>query len=399
MAVTKVKLMRSISAKITFLFGLSVLATQVVAAVLPEDRIDVLYHAYDGGGADISGPSVLVRKQFADTVSISANYYVDMVSSASIDVETTASAYTEERTQTSIGIDYLQGKTTMSLGATTSKESDYDATTYGFGISQDFFGDLSTISLGVSFGDDIVRRNGDDEFEDEAKRTRYSLSFSQVITKDMIASAMIETVIDEGFLNNPYRSVRYCLTGTADACETSGNESELYPRTRNSDAFALRAKYFLPYRAAIKAEARIYQDSWGIEANNWELKYVHPIGDQWLVEAKLRQYSQTKGASFYSDLFDFQEATNFRARDKELSEYTNTNVGLGVTYDIKAGWLSWFDRTTANFYWDYMMLDYDTFKDARMSDARFTDSPVAPGQEDPYSLNANVVRFFISAWY
>ncbi|BFM09887.1 hypothetical protein R50072_00400 [Simiduia litorea] len=381
------------------LVGLAMLALPAAGAVLPEDRIDMLYHAYDGGGAEIGGPSILVRKQFADTVSISANYYVDMVSSASIDVETTASAYTEERTQTSVGIDYLQGKTTMSLGVTTSNEDDYDAKTYGFGISQDFFGDLSTISLGVSFGDDIVRRNGDEEFEDEAKRTRYNVSLSQVITKDMIASAMIETVIDEGFLNNPYRSVRYCITGNAEACETAGNESELYPRTRNSDAFAIRAKYFLPYRAAIKVEARIYQDSWGIEANNWELKYVHPIGDQWLVEAKYRQYNQTKGASFYSDLFDFQEATNFRARDKELSEYTNSNVGLGVTYEVKAGWLSWFDRTTANFYWDYMMLDYDTFKDARMSDARFTDSPVAPGQEDPYSLDASVVRFFVSFWY
>ncbi|MDN3638038.1 DUF3570 domain-containing protein [Simiduia curdlanivorans] len=381
------------------LLAVLLFSSQALAAVLPEDRIDVLYHGYDGGGAEITGPSVLVRKQFADTVSISANYYVDMVSSASIDVETTASAYTEERTQSSVGIDYLNGKTTMSLGVTTSKENDYDAKTYGFGISQDFFGDLSTISLGVSFGDDIVRRNGDEEFEDEAKRTRYNVSLSQVITKDMIASAMIETVIDEGFLNNPYRSVRYCITGTAEACETAGNESELYPRTRNSDAFAIRAKYFLPYRAAVKVEARVYQDSWGIEANNWELKYVHPIGDQWLVEAKYRQYNQTKGASFYSDLFDFQEATNFRARDKELSEYTNSNIGLGVTYEVKAGWLSWFDRTTANFYWDYMMLDYDTFKDARMSDARFTDSPVAPGQEDAYSLDASVVRFFVSFWY
>lgn len=379
--------------------GALLCAGNVLAGVLPEDRIDVLYHSYDGGGAEISGPSILVRKQFADTVSIYGNYYVDMVSSASIDVETTASAYSEERTQTSVGIDYLTGKTTMSLGATTSKENDYDATTYGLGISQDFFGDLSTVSLGLSFGDDVVRRNGDDLFEDEAKRTRYSVSWSQVITTNMTANAMMETVVDEGFLNNPYRSVRYCLTGTAANCSAAGNESELYPRTRNSDAFSLRAQYFLPYRAAIKVEARMYQDSWGIEAYNWEIKYVHPVNDQWLIEAKFRQYNQTKGADFYSDLFEFKEATNFRARDKELSQYTNSNFGLGVTYDIRASWLSWFDRSTANFYWDYMMLDYDNFLDARESDARFTDAPVAPGQEQSYALNANVLRLFVSFWY
>ncbi|MDH3856544.1 MAG: hypothetical protein OEV07_01000, partial [Gammaproteobacteria bacterium] len=30
------------------------------AAVLPEERVDLLYHRYDGGGAEIDGPSFLV---------------------------------------------------------------------------------------------------------------------------------------------------------------------------------------------------------------------------------------------------------------------------------------------------------------------------------------------------
>ena len=65
------------------------------AGVLAEDRADVLYHLYDGGGVEIDGPSVLVRKQVGKSVSLVGNYYVDMVSSASIDVITTASPYTE----------------------------------------------------------------------------------------------------------------------------------------------------------------------------------------------------------------------------------------------------------------------------------------------------------------
>ena len=65
-----------------------------IAGVLPEDRADVLYHLYDGGGVEIDGPSLLVRKKVGKSVSIVGNYYVDMVSSASIDVITTASPYT-----------------------------------------------------------------------------------------------------------------------------------------------------------------------------------------------------------------------------------------------------------------------------------------------------------------
>ena len=86
-----------------------------VAGVLPEDRSDVLYHLYEGGGVRIDGPSVLVRKQIGTSVSVVGNYYVDMISSASIDVVTTASPYKEEREQWSLGMDYLRGNTTMSV--------------------------------------------------------------------------------------------------------------------------------------------------------------------------------------------------------------------------------------------------------------------------------------------
>src|SRR3954453_9386073 len=97
------------------------------AAVLPDDRADVMYHRYDGGGVTIDGPSLLVRKKFAEKYSVAANYYVDMVSSASIDVMPTASPYKEERTQGNIGFDMLQGKTQYSASYTLSDENDYTA--------------------------------------------------------------------------------------------------------------------------------------------------------------------------------------------------------------------------------------------------------------------------------
>jgi hypothetical protein len=49
-----------------------------------------------------------------------------MISSASIDVVTQASPYDEERTQWSLGMDYLRGNTTMSMSYTSSVESGAD---------------------------------------------------------------------------------------------------------------------------------------------------------------------------------------------------------------------------------------------------------------------------------
>ena len=62
------------------IFALLLAGTSVQAAVLPDERIDILYHGYDGGGAQIDGPSILVRKSIGSSVSVAANYYVDMVS-------------------------------------------------------------------------------------------------------------------------------------------------------------------------------------------------------------------------------------------------------------------------------------------------------------------------------
>ena len=55
------------------------------AAVLPDDRADLFWSSYKGGGMDITGESVLVRKKFSENFAVEANYFVDKVSGASIE--------------------------------------------------------------------------------------------------------------------------------------------------------------------------------------------------------------------------------------------------------------------------------------------------------------------------
>ncbi|HEY2403856.1 MAG TPA: hypothetical protein VGI23_26120, partial [Steroidobacteraceae bacterium] len=95
---------------------LSVCATPAVTGVLPDDRTDALYHRYQGGGITIQGPSILVQKKITDNFALTANYYEDMISSASIDVKLSASPYKETRKQKSAGFEYLHGKSTYSAG-------------------------------------------------------------------------------------------------------------------------------------------------------------------------------------------------------------------------------------------------------------------------------------------
>lgn len=358
------------------------------AEVLPPQRVDVMYHSYDGGGANIDGPSILVRKNIADTVSVSAGYYVDMVSSASIDVLATASEYSETRTEYSLGLDYLHDNTLMSVGYSNSTENDYDAETISTAISQTLFGDLTTLSMSLVFGKNYVGINGNEEFGAGATSYRYRLSLSQVLSQSLIAEVSAETAIDEGFLHNPYRQVRY---KNSNAPRGYSYQSEVYPLTRNSDAFSVRALYYLPWRASIRADARYHDDSWGILATNLELRYLHSIGQDWLIETKYRLYRQSQ-ADFYSDLFPYRNAQNFLARDKELSEFSSNSFGLGVTYNLPPDWTSVFEKSTVNLYWDHFQFDYDNFRNVLDPDAAAAEEPL-------YNFNANVIRLYFSFWY
>jgi hypothetical protein len=373
-----------------------------VAGVLGEDRADVLYHRYDGGGVTIHGPSVLVRKKLAEKYAISANYYMDMVTSASIDVEVSgASEYKEERDQYSFGFEYLRGKTTYNLGYTNSKENDYQAETTSFGISQDLFGDLTTITMGFSRGKDVVRRRDtvtdeiDPSFREPIDRWSYRVGVSQILTKSLIATMQLEVITDEGFLNNPYRSYRF-VNPSDD--RLFALDPEIYPRTRTSNAVAFNARYYLPYRAALHGGYRFFTDTWGIDASTFRLGYTHPMGP-WTFEVGYRYYTQGN-ADFYSDLFERANQQNFMARDKELSTFVSQTLSVGATYDFLPNGWRFVKKGTLNLRYDRIEFEYEDFRDARFSLLPADDPSFrAAGAEPFYTFGANVIQAFVSVWF
>ncbi len=373
-----------------FILGMIILFSRIIsveAAVLPEERVDALYHNYTGGGISIDGPSVLVRKNFADKVSISANYYVDNITSASIDAVTQASEYTENRVQTSLGFDYLNDKSTISYSYTTSIENDFDATTHSFGITQDMFGSMTSVSMSFSIGDNIITKTGDDGFEKFSNFNDYRISVSQVLTKSLIMSFTYNIITDEGFLNNPYRSIRYIDSAATDGYSF---QAELYPETRTTNAASISLRYFLPYRAAVYGSYRYFTDSWGIKADTYEIGYVHPLENNWTFETSYRFYSQTQ-ADFYSDLFPFVSPQNIYARDKELSTFSDVNLAFGVTYEFESDNLFIFEKGSANLFYTLMSFDYENFRDIRVKNGA--------GNEPLYSFDATVIRLFFSFWF
>ena len=248
------------------------------------------------------------------------------------------------------------------------------------------FGQLTTLTLSYAFGDDTVRRSDDPTFFRDNIRQQYGVGLTQILTRNLITALNIEVITDEGFLNNPYRSVRYLDGGSAQGYSY---EPELYPNTRTSNAVGIRAKYYLPYRAALEAQYRYFIDTWDIESHTGSLSYYHPWRD-FTFSLKYRYHDQT-GAHFFRDMFSRSEATNFRGRDKELSPLTSHTVKLSASYEfISDGW-GFIDKGSLNASLDYLKVDYHDFRDASTG-AVFGDEPL-------YGLEAAVLQVFFSFWY
>ncbi len=353
----------------------------VFAEVLPEERTDVGYNYYDGGGVEVDGVTLLVRKNYAGKFSIYSGYHHDSISGASPDVLAGASKYSEDRDEYTIGGAYLRDNTILDLSYTHSDEEDYQSDTVSFDVSHEMFGAMTKINLGASIGKDDVGRNDLDSFEEDLDRYLFRAGISQVITETSVLRFDYEAAVEEGFLNNPYRFV--FVNGVS-----LGSGSEKYPDTRTGQAFALKGIKYWQHRASTSLGYRFYRDTWDIRAHIIDLNYSQYIGNQWVADIYGRYYTQDK-ASFYSD--NFSTPMKYMARDKELSTFDSYSIGARIRYDLFKDFK--FLRTgSLNLAVEY--LDYDYYDYSGIKSVTDTGS-LGSG----YTFDAATIQFYFSAWY
>jgi Protein of unknown function (DUF3570) len=340
------------------------------AATLPENRAEGLFHLYKGGGVTASGPALLVRKSLADKVSLSASYYVDAVSNASIDVVTTASPFKERRNAYDLGVDYVVRDSTISLSTNYSKEPDYTASSVSADVAQEMFGGMTTVNLGYTRASDQVGKTTDATFADVAKHWQYRLGVTQILSPRWLMSANVEAISDSGYLGNPYRVAR--VFGAAIP--------ERYPRTRSSRAVKFRAIGDLGARDSVRAEYRYFWDNWDIRAQTVEAGYSRYIGEPWLADLSVRYNKQNK-ALFYSD--NAAAETTYISRNRQLSTFDNISFGgkLSYTYAKVPGKY----EVKLNGGYELIRFKFSDFTDLRTGGA--------------YAFTAHLLQLYVSATF
>src|SRR6202521_4994745 len=236
---------RSLFARAAMIAAL-LLIRSTSADVLPDNRADVFYSKYSGGGMDITGYSATARAKITENFALEANYFIDKVSGASVDVLSQASVIKDERRQKSGTVEYLHDKTTYTASYMTSVERDYVSDTASFSLSQSMFGDLTTLSLGFANTHNRVGENNGTADKPiiawlgHALSRAYSGGLSQILTKNFIADVNLQVITDAGYLANPYRSIRYLDPLNAKGYSLA---SQVYPDTHTSTAVQVQGKY------------------------------------------------------------------------------------------------------------------------------------------------------------
>ncbi len=351
------------------------------AEVLPEERADIGYHYYDGGGVEVDGATMLVRKNFAGKYSIYSGYHHDSISGASPDVLAGASKYEEDRDEYTLGGTYLRDNTLMDLSYTYSDEDDYESNTASFDVSHEMFGAMTKVNIGASIGADDIERSDLDSFSEDLDRYLFRAGISQVITKTFVMAFDYEATVEEGFLNNPYRFV--FVNGVS-----LGSGSEEYPDTRTGQAYSLKGIKYWQHRASTSLGYRFYRDTWDVRSSTVDLNYSQYIGNQWVVDVYGRYYTQDE-ADFFSD--NFSTRLRYMARDKELSSFDSFAVGGRVRYDLFKDYK--FLRTASlNLAVEYLDFDYDDYSGIEsVADVGSLGSG--------YSFDATTIQFYFSAWF
>jgi hypothetical protein len=370
------RLLRAMARHLPGLLGGVLAAGGARAVTLPEDSAEAMVHLYKGGGVTASGPALLVRKSLADRVSVSAMYYVDAVSNASIDVVSTASPFRERRTEYGFSADYAVRDSLITLSTTSSTEPDYTAKAVSLDVAQETFGGMTTVNLGFTRGADQVGKRGTPGFFDSAKHWQYRLGVTQVLSPRWLGSVNLEAISDDGFLGNAYRA----------ALVFGATVAERDPRTRTSRAVKFRVVGDLGARDAMHAEYRYFWDTWAIKAHTAEAGYSRYFGERWLTDAFVRLYSQDH-ALFYSD--NATSETTYVSRNRQLSTFNSLGLGAKLSYTWKK--VPGQYEIKANGAYELVRFNYKDFYQYKI----FGDI----NTRSPYSFTGNVLQLFVSATF
>lgn len=309
--------------------ALLVLATAAPAGADPAVAVDARAGIYqDTDHTFISTNTIALRGTLRDTFTIKARYLADIVSSASVDVissATTIKHFDEIRHEIEGGAGYADGTRTASLAYVFSDENDWTSHSVRAGASHDFFQHQLTLGAGASVTLNEVYRQDDSNFRRDLTQGTGSIDATVVASKRDLLSLSYALMILSGYQASPYRFVR--VNEPALKGLTNG-DPENPPESRVRHAVGLRWNRHVFSDSSIRSHARGYVDDWGVVSATLGLEYVAGFGP-FELGLIARGYLQDR-AEFYEPVYS--ERLRYMTTDRELTTFVDVFGGVRAGY-------------------------------------------------------------------
>ena len=318
-------------------------------------RVTVEASAYhDDMDVDVATPSIgATVEHVTDGWGLGANFLVDVVTAASVDILATASPHWQEvRYVPAINGHFGVEDFDFALRANMSHEPDYIALAAGLTVTGEFRQKTITPSIGYEYSYDINgRRNTPfDVFSTIIQRHAINLGLGLVADKATFMSFAGTAVFEDGDGSKPYRHIpvfqrdiaQQVLPGqTIDSVNFFREPErplEQLPVTRKRFALAFQIAHRFS-GATIRASERVYVDTWGTKATTTDAKFFYDVTKEFRLWPHLRFHAQT-AADFYElayiveDTADGVKLPQRRTGDRELGPLIGITGGAGVRYEF-----------------------------------------------------------------
>ena len=147
-----------------------------------------------------------------------------------------------------------------------------------------------------------------------------SLSISQVINKRLQALIMIEPAYQHGLLATKYQRVYFT---------NNSEQSETLPENRYKLPIGLRLNYFAGDKIILRSFYRYYTDSWGLNANTFELETPVKVSPFLSISPFYRFYQQSQ-ADYFAPFAQHSVSESYFTSDFDLSKFNSNFFGAGI---------------------------------------------------------------------
>ena len=221
----------------------------------------------------------------------------------------------DTRTETSLTATRYGEDHSIGLTLTRSEEDDYEAFSPALSGEWTFNDDLASLSVGLSYSNDVVEPTDAAAFgrvsREERRSRSASVGVSRVIDRSSVTYAGLSVTDHSGYLSDPYKL------------------RDVRPEARREWALSVRYRRYLDGPdAALHLDYRYFDDDWGVASHTLHTSWYQNLGAWLQVVPNVRYYSQSE-ADFYRSVDDFGLPLDVhQSSDFRLSAYGAFTFGL-----------------------------------------------------------------------